>query len=49
MLRKLMSMNRTSPDDAERLSHLAKILSTAASSDVSTSAFGDHLLAPSIR
>jgi hypothetical protein len=44
-----MSRNRAIPDDAERLSHLAKIFSTAASSNVSTSAVGDHLLAPSIR
>jgi hypothetical protein len=45
----LMSRNRTTPDDAERLSHLAKIFSTAASSNVSTSAARDHLLAPSVR
>jgi hypothetical protein len=44
-----MSRNRTIPDDAERLSHFANTFSTAASSNVSTSAVGDHLLAPSIR
>jgi hypothetical protein len=44
-----MSRNRTVPDDAERLSHFARICSTVASSNVSTSAVGDHLLAPSIR
>jgi len=37
------------PDDAARLSHLVKIVSTAASSNVSTPADGDYPLVLSIR
>src|SRR5450432_2824909 len=53
VLRRLMSKNRTTVDDAERLSHLAKIWSIAASSNASTPAGGSTVgianqLAPQI-